>query len=77
VTIRGGHYACTCPDHAHRERWCKHALAVALVRRAADEAAAPTLRCRRCGQPARKLDPTGLCGDCVKVELFGLAEVAR
>ena len=39
--VRGQAWHCTCPDHKRRGDWCKHGLAVALLKRCQERQAAP------------------------------------
>jgi hypothetical protein len=41
ITTPRGVWPCTCKDHERRRDWCKHALAIALLRRCQESTAAP------------------------------------
>jgi len=41
VTVQGGPWRCNCPDFQRREDWCKHGLAVALLKRCQEREAPP------------------------------------
>ncbi len=63
--------SCCCPCFTqHPEQPCKHVAAARILLDALGHTPAAT--CRRCAATVRKVDPTGLCGDCCKAELFGV-----
>src|SRR5215210_1191787 len=39
--FKGGPWVCECQDYKRRQQWCKHGLAVALLRRCQEQAETP------------------------------------
>src|SRR5215207_3141990 len=40
--FKGGPWVCNCPDFQRRKQWCKHGLAVALLKKSQERAGADT-----------------------------------